>query len=1441
MVVGIAVQAGPANRQPAHTERAPAAPDPVTREAAEGARAGPAGAVDAAAAGIGATAYPRGGDIGVRRSAFRPDTLSGRALLAHELVHAAPQAGAGPVTDAPAAAAGQATDADTLAARAAEQGAGGRSTSSASNVDAALQSAGQPLDASTRAFYERRFAHNFSAVRVHTGPAAAAAADALQARAFTRTSNVYFGLGEYSPATSRGRELIAHELAHVVQQTLAATGGSQTSSLTSQPQDPSEREADTVAKDLISGRTVNVQAKPQGQIQRQALTQSSSGTAAGVLPTENAAAIQQGFAQLEQQDPRLASQLVQFSRRFWDLISLAEGPLILSGVIEKGHLPPVMQLLRGKDLLVSQERYMNQSGRYSPRDIRNWLVHADTALGAIGPLMELAEPEVSRDIREAEAISEVRDQLPQLRALLTELQQTPLVRAENEAIAADAQQSRDEAAAEAAWRETSEGRRETAIGFTREFVENKHKWWLDQSHAEAVVFASELGNYYLRQRLGGADIQQVLEALAAEDPDLVDRALYQGELLAHLLEQGVGGLALAELPRATGSAFYSGFNLTWGDLWQRAPIAAPSFAAPTLLEVWKFEVGMQLGALVGIKDGVVNTAMDVLSLFQLSTYTDFFDLCYNKLWEEQWRYELGQAAATALHAYLQEVGEASLFTIGREFGRLIGMALVEIAIGIATAALFKIMTKLMGMTRWGKALIEVADRIVHKMPWVEPKVVDVDVAPDVAPDPSRPAPPDAEAGAVAGGETVRDAPDLAATPERSSGTAAVTDTNIDEIPSEMDVEPTMGRERGVEPLPKAAAPGRPAHAKSERDVTDTSIDVAPERKRSMESATPEPIPEEISHSAPVGGGDCFVAGTPVHAEHGAVRIEALRVGDRVASFDPRSGTSATTQVSRLFTRTVPVILDIEVDDTVITCSPEHPFWVPGSGWRKAESLNSGAALLARGEQLVTVRSLCRREGSFQVFNLAVNGCHTYQVSDLAILVHNKAVNLEGRTDLLVSSTLELFVPETPTVGAPQALREQRMHLLEEARLLQEHAISLAAEETRLSRRAGGRNKEEVAAIIDPQTRQLLTKDDLLDRIQNLEYRIADFAEIDDALRAGDPLSARRLSLTARRQFLIGRAEALGVSGEEWFQTLVARRRPGRSTRATALDRTDAALTLAEHELGFRERLRARMPERMTDQQVEFLADLLRELDEVGVPEELLVAIERRIAGANSEDEILNVLIEENRHAVAMFERKKVRLSEQDLLSHRGVDPLLADEGFRTIDKPKREEPGGKLPGEVAEARDMAAAGARKFEKYRVTDEERRLFVAEGPEALRNFYERANPPPGGLRDVRLPAAFGDRRATFGDRRFDRMFKDGDTIVLREIKNYQISVLKFDVDRSLQLTKDISFLRRFGGDVRIEWQVNGRISREMHDELLDHQLQHGPDRFQVLEGENFEVVD
>lgn len=82
----------------------------------------------------------------------------------------------------------------------------------------AMRGGGQPLPESVRAFFEPRFGYDFSSVRVHTDAGAAQSAQALNARAFTLGRDVVFVAGQYSPGTTAGRRLLAHELAHVVQQ-----------------------------------------------------------------------------------------------------------------------------------------------------------------------------------------------------------------------------------------------------------------------------------------------------------------------------------------------------------------------------------------------------------------------------------------------------------------------------------------------------------------------------------------------------------------------------------------------------------------------------------------------------------------------------------------------------------------------------------------------------------------------------------------------------------------------------------------------------------------------------------------------------------------------------------------------------------------------------------------------------------------------------------------------------------------------------------------------------------------------------------------------------------------------------------------------------------------------------------------------------------------------
>ena len=81
-----------------------------------------------------------------------------------------------------------------------------------------LRSAGQPLNQSTRVLMEDRFGHDFSKVRVHSDPLAAHSASAVSARAYTVGSQIVFGAGRYDHSSTRGQHLLAHELAHVVQQ-----------------------------------------------------------------------------------------------------------------------------------------------------------------------------------------------------------------------------------------------------------------------------------------------------------------------------------------------------------------------------------------------------------------------------------------------------------------------------------------------------------------------------------------------------------------------------------------------------------------------------------------------------------------------------------------------------------------------------------------------------------------------------------------------------------------------------------------------------------------------------------------------------------------------------------------------------------------------------------------------------------------------------------------------------------------------------------------------------------------------------------------------------------------------------------------------------------------------------------------------------------------------
>ena len=233
-----------------------------------------------AATSLGARAYTAGADVVFGPGEYSPHTGPGLELIAHEIAHVkknttGPSGGALPGGDAGsaspvvrihrmAASAGRPSgtgthgvtlssphdplerQADAMASRAlslspsvchcgspdcecahggqkptiwrrAESWRGAASPPSPSLLGGALTE-GRALDDATRSAMERRFGHDFSHVRIHTGPRADAAARAVEAVAMTIRSHVAFREGAYAPSTSKGDRLLAHELAHVVQE-----------------------------------------------------------------------------------------------------------------------------------------------------------------------------------------------------------------------------------------------------------------------------------------------------------------------------------------------------------------------------------------------------------------------------------------------------------------------------------------------------------------------------------------------------------------------------------------------------------------------------------------------------------------------------------------------------------------------------------------------------------------------------------------------------------------------------------------------------------------------------------------------------------------------------------------------------------------------------------------------------------------------------------------------------------------------------------------------------------------------------------------------------------------------------------------------------------------------------------------------------------------------
>ncbi len=128
-----------------------------------------------------------------------------------------------------------------------EQVAGHRSETSQMVRDV-LGQTGAPLEAATRASMEARFGHDFSRVRVHTDEFAGQSARAVGAHAYTAGSHIVFAPNRYAPDSGTGETLLAHELAHAVQQGSASATGGGLAALSPSEDRSLEAEANRAAK-----------------------------------------------------------------------------------------------------------------------------------------------------------------------------------------------------------------------------------------------------------------------------------------------------------------------------------------------------------------------------------------------------------------------------------------------------------------------------------------------------------------------------------------------------------------------------------------------------------------------------------------------------------------------------------------------------------------------------------------------------------------------------------------------------------------------------------------------------------------------------------------------------------------------------------------------------------------------------------------------------------------------------------------------------------------------------------------------------------------------------------------------------------------------------------------------------------------------------------------
>ena len=136
--------------------------------------------------------------------------------------------------------------------------------------------------------------------------------------------------------------------------------------------------------------------------------------------------------------------------------------------------------------------------------------------------------------------------------------------------------------------------------------------------------------------------------------------------------------------------------------------------------------------------------------------------------------------------------------------------------------------------------------------------------------------------------------------------------------------------------------------------------------------------------------ECFVAGTKIQTADGEKNIEDIKAGDVVYAYDTESGEKGLKTVQKTFVHNVTELIHVTVNGELIHTTPNHPFYVEGAGFKRADELKVGDRVrLLNGE----IKKVDRLEAEslkhpVKVFNFRVADWHDYYVGTQGVLVHN---------------------------------------------------------------------------------------------------------------------------------------------------------------------------------------------------------------------------------------------------------------------------------------------------------------------------------------------------------------------------------------------------------------------------------------------------------------------